>query len=222
MISRVEVGHLAADCKVSLSPTLKVPKVFKFYFVDSASYAKTAAPSGLFEFLSLMALLAASAANSAVGFRLDSLEKQISDLAALVKSIVKPVGFLVALVSCLLDDNAVKAVQVEKDIISMKSAANNFANLMVGITKDIASLRSEVDFSNMDYDGTLAVKSFFLSEDTIKHVIALCRMFGAETKRNIEFTKLFLSEFIFDSRNLNGIIKRICGLELFSPTFDSA
>ncbi|KAG9306684.1 hypothetical protein G9A89_004231 [Geosiphon pyriformis] len=216
-----EMG-LAADCKISPPSTLKISKVFKFCFVGSASYAKTAASSGLSEFLSLVASLAASAADSAVSSRLDSLEKQISDLAALVKSIVEPVGFLVALVSRLLNDNAIKAVQVKKDIISMKSAANNFSNLMVGVFKNIACFRFEVDFGNMDYDGVLAVKPSFLSEDTIEHVIALWQMSVAETRGNIESTRLFLSEFIFDSRNLNGIIERICGLGLFSPIFDSA
>ncbi|KAG9298915.1 hypothetical protein G9A89_015937 [Geosiphon pyriformis] len=205
-----EMGHLAVNCKIFSPSTLKVPKVFKSRFVGSASYAKTAASSGFFEFPSLVALLAASVADFAVGFRLNSLEKQISDLAALVKSIVEPVGSLVALVFYLLDDNAAKA-----------STANNFSNLLVGVSKDIACLRSEVDFGDMDYDGILAAKSFLLSEDTIKHVIALWRMSDAETRGNIESTKLFLSEFIFDSKNLNSIIKRICGLELFPPTFDS-
>ncbi|KAG9294073.1 hypothetical protein G9A89_001314 [Geosiphon pyriformis] len=216
-----EMGHLATDCKISPPPTPKVPKIFKSHFVGSASYAKTAALSGLSEFPPLVAFLTASAANSAVSSRLDSLEKQISDLAALVKSIVKLVGSLVALVSRFFDDNAAKAVQVEKDFISIKSAANNFSNLLVGISKNIACLRSEVDFGDMDYDGMLAAKLFFLSEDTIEHFIALWQMSGAETKSNIEFTRLFLSEFIFDSRNLNGIIKRIRELGLFSLTFDS-
>ncbi|KAG9290534.1 hypothetical protein G9A89_020904 [Geosiphon pyriformis] len=215
-----EMGYLAIDCKISPPPTPKVLKVFRSRFVGSASYAKTAAPSGLSEFPSLVASLAASVVDPAVGSRLDSLEKQISDLAALVKSIVEPVGSLVALVSHLLDDNAAKAVQVEKDLISMKNAANNFSNLLVGVSKDIACLRSEIDFGDMDYDGMLAAKPSFLSEDTIECVIALWRMSDAETRGNIESTRLFLSEFIFDFRNLNGIIERIHGLELFPPTFD--
>ncbi|KAG9294872.1 hypothetical protein G9A89_003212 [Geosiphon pyriformis] len=217
-----KMGHLAADCKISPSSILKVPKIFKSRFVGSASYAKTAAFSGLFEFPPLVASLAASVADPAVSSSLDSLEKQISDLAALVKSIVESVGSLIVLVSHFLDDNAIKAVQIEKDIVSMKSATNNFSNLMVGVSKDIACLRSEINFGNMDYNGVLAAKPFFLSEDTIERVIALWRMSGAETRGNIESTRLFFSEFIFDSRNLNGIIKRIRGLGLFSPTFNSA
>ncbi|KAG9289156.1 hypothetical protein G9A89_022465 [Geosiphon pyriformis] len=225
MISRVG-NAVSGEKLLAAGIALGVPKVFKSYFVGSASYAKIAAPSGLSEFLPLVASLVAplvvSAADPAVGSRLDSLEKQILDLAALVKSIVEPVGFLVALVSRLLDNNAVKTVQIKKDIISMKSAANNFASFMVGVSKDFACLRSEVDFGNMDYDSILAAKLSFLSEDTIEHVIALWRMSGTETKSNIESTRLFFSEFIFDSRNLNGIIERIRGLGLFSPIFNSA
>ncbi|KAG9286482.1 hypothetical protein G9A89_014648 [Geosiphon pyriformis] len=221
-LRKCQMGHLVMDCKISSPPTPKVPKVFKSCFVGSASYAKTAAPSGLSEFPSLVVSLAASVVDPAVGSRLNSLEKQISDLAALVKSIVKPVSFLVALVSCLLDDNAAKTVQIKKNLISMKSAVNNFSNLLVGVSKDIACLRSKINFSDMDYDSMLAAKSFFLSEDTIKHIIALWRMFGAKTRGNIESTRLFFSEFIFDSRNLNSIIERIRGLGLFLPTFNSA
>ncbi|KAG9297789.1 hypothetical protein G9A89_011304 [Geosiphon pyriformis] len=217
-----KIGHLAANCKISPPSTPKVPKVFRSCFVGFASYAKTAAPSGFSEFPPLVAFSAASAADSAVSSRLDFLEKQILDLAALVKSIVEPVGSLIALVFRLLDDNVVKAVQIKKDIFSMKSAANNFFNLIVRVSKDIACLRSEVDFGNMDYDDMLAAKPSFLSEDTIERIIALWQMSGAETRGSIESTKLFFSEFIFDSRNLNDIIERICGLELFSPTFNSA
>ncbi|KAG9299986.1 hypothetical protein G9A89_009714 [Geosiphon pyriformis] len=67
---------------------------------------------------------------------------------------------------------------------------------MVGVSKDIACLRSKVDFGGIDYDSILAAKPSFLSEDTVECVIALW--------------------------NLNGIIKKIRGLGLFSPTFDSA
>ncbi|KAG9305726.1 hypothetical protein G9A89_005124 [Geosiphon pyriformis] len=128
-------------------------KMFKPYFVGSLSYTKASAPSVMSEFSSLVASVSPVAVvNSAVRSRLDSLEKQISDLAALVKSIVEPVGSLIALVSCLLDDNAVKTVQSEKNFLFMKYAFNNFANLLVGMSKNIACLRSEIDFGGMDYD----------------------------------------------------------------------
>ncbi|KAG9294934.1 hypothetical protein G9A89_003967 [Geosiphon pyriformis] len=159
-----ETGHLVVDCKVALSPFLKAPKMFKPCFVGSLSYAKASAPSVMSEFPSLVA----SASSVAI---VDPA--QISDLAALVKSIVKPVGSLVVLVSCLFDNNAVKAVQIEKDLLSMKYASNNFASFMVGVSKNIACLRSEVDFGGMDYDDIQATKPSLLSENTVEHVIAL-------------------------------------------------
>ncbi|KAG9294498.1 hypothetical protein G9A89_009345 [Geosiphon pyriformis] len=218
VVAKTETGHLAVDCKVASSLFPKTPKVFKPYFVDFLSYAKAFAPSVMSEFSLLIASTpSVTVVNPAVGSRLDFLEKQISDLAALVKSIVEPVGSLVVLVSCLLDDNAVKAVQIEKDLLSMKYASNNFANLMVDVSKDIACLRSEVDFGGMDYDDMQAVKSSLLSEDTIECVIALWRMLGAEIRSSVESTRLFLSGFIFDSKNLNSVIKKIRGLGLFPP-----
>ncbi|KAG9306993.1 hypothetical protein G9A89_000907 [Geosiphon pyriformis] len=166
-----ETGHLAVDCKVASFPFLKIPKVFKPHFVGSLSYAKAFASPVMSEFPSLMAFTPfVAVVNPAVGSRLNSLEKQILDLAALVKSIVESVGSLVALVSCFLDDNA---VQLKKDLLSIKYASNNFANFLVGVFKDIVCLRSEVDFGGMDYNNIQTTKSFFLNEDTVKCVIAL-------------------------------------------------
>ncbi|KAG9303297.1 hypothetical protein G9A89_013623 [Geosiphon pyriformis] len=146
-------SYLTVDCKVASFSFPKAPKVFKPYFVGSLSYAKASVPLVMSEFFPLVASAPSVAVvNSAVGSRLDSLEKQISDLAALVKSIVESVGSLVVLVSCLLNDNAVKTIQSEKNFLSMKYASNNFANLLVGVSKDIACLRFEVDFGGMDYD----------------------------------------------------------------------
>ncbi|KAG9303605.1 hypothetical protein G9A89_018501 [Geosiphon pyriformis] len=194
-----KTGHLAVDCKVALSSFSKVPKVFKLCFVGFLSYVKVFAPSVMSEFPPLV--------TSASSVQIGLFGKANSDLAALVKSIVEPVGSLVVL--------------VEKDLLSIKYAFNNFANLIVGVSKDIACLRFEVDFGGMDYDNIQAAKPFLLSENTVEHVIALWQMSGAEIKSSVKSTRLFLSEFIFDSRNLNGIIKKICGLGLFSPSIIS-
>ncbi|KAG9298225.1 hypothetical protein G9A89_002713 [Geosiphon pyriformis] len=213
-----ETSHLAVDCKVTLSPFLKAPKIFKPHFVGFLSYAKASAFPVMSEFPSLVASVpSVTVVDLAVWSRLNSLEKQISDLAALVKSIVEPVGFLVVLVFRFFDDNTVKTVQLKKDLLFIKYASNNFANLLIGVSKDIACLRSEVDFSGMDYDDMQAAKPSLLSEDTVERVIALWQMLGAEIRSSVKSTRLFLSEFIFDSKNLNGVIEKICGLGLFSP-----
>ncbi|KAG9285530.1 hypothetical protein G9A89_006518 [Geosiphon pyriformis] len=169
-----KTGHLAVDCKVALSPFFKAFKMFKPHFVGFLSYTKTSAPPVISEFFSLVASAPLVAVvDPAVRSRLDSLEKQISNLAALVKSIVEPVGSLVVLVSHLFDNNAVKTVQIEKNLLFIKYASNNFANLLVGVSKDIACLRSEVDFGGMDYNNIQATKSSLLSENTVKHIVAL-------------------------------------------------
>ncbi|KAG9307664.1 hypothetical protein G9A89_023229 [Geosiphon pyriformis] len=218
-----KVGHLAVDCKVSLPLLPKAPKMFKPHFVGFLSYAKTSAFSVMSEFFPLVAFVPfVAVVDPTVGSRLDSLEKQISDLAALVKSIIEPIGSLVALISRLFDNNVVKTVQLEKDLLSIKYASNNFVNLLVGVSKDIVCLRSEVDFGGMNYDDIQATKPSFLSENTVEHVVALWQMSGAKVRSSIKFTRLFLNEFIFDSRNLNDIIEKIHGLELFSPPIVSA
>ncbi|KAG9299926.1 hypothetical protein G9A89_009654 [Geosiphon pyriformis] len=218
-----KTSYLAVDCKVASSPFPKAPKVFKPHFVGFLSYAKASAPPVMSEFPLLVASAPPVAVvDPAVGSRLDSLEKQISNLAVLVKSIVEPVGFLVVLVSCLFDDNAVKTVQLEKNLLSMKYASNNFANFLVSVSNDIACLRSEVDFGGMEYDDMQAIKSSLLSKDTVECVIALWWMSDVKVRSSVESTRLFLSDFIFDSRNLNGVIEKICGLGLLSPSIVSA
>ncbi|KAG9304277.1 hypothetical protein G9A89_019839 [Geosiphon pyriformis] len=204
-----ETGHLAVNCKVALSLFSKALKVFKPHFVGSLSYAKASAPPVMSEFPPLVASTPPVAiVDPAVGFRLNSLEKQISNLAALVKFIIEPVGSLVVLVSCLLDNNAVKTIQSKKDLFSMKYASNNFANLLVGVSKDIACLKSEVDFGGMNYYDMQITKPSLLSENIVECIIALWQMSGAEIRSSVEFTRLFLNEFIFDSRNLNSVIKK--------------
>ncbi|KAG9292068.1 hypothetical protein G9A89_017968 [Geosiphon pyriformis] len=124
-VAKTEIGHLAVDCKVALSPFLKTSKTSNLPVMSEFSLLVASIPP-------------VAIVNPAVGSRLDSLEKQISNLAALVKFIVEPIGSLVVL--------------VKKNLLSMKYASNNFANLLVSMSKNIACLRSEVDFGDMDYD----------------------------------------------------------------------
>ncbi|KAG9304797.1 hypothetical protein G9A89_016827 [Geosiphon pyriformis] len=186
------LGVTAATGKLPFLPpklpfnTFGGPKNFKSSFVGSKSYVKPIAfvvfpgaaaanmdldLGGPFKTVTSMLPAVSSVPNNAVeypavGSKLDSLEKQISDLAALVKSIVEPIGSLVAL--------------VEKDLLSIKYASNNFANLLVGVSKNIACLRSEVDFDGMDYDNMQAAKPSLLNKNTVEHIIALWQMSGAK------------------------------------------
>ncbi|KAG9303193.1 hypothetical protein G9A89_000728 [Geosiphon pyriformis] len=182
------IPHSPDSGHFSLFPPPKAPKMFKPHFVGSLSYAKASASSVMSEFPSLVASTpSVTVVDPAIGSRLNSLEKQISNLAALVKFIVESVGSLVVLISRFLDDNAVKTVQLKKNLFSMKYAFNNFANFLVGVSKNIACLRFEVDFGGMDYDNIQATKSFFLSENTVEHVVTLWQMSDAKYDKSKPF-----------------------------------
>ncbi|KAG9294671.1 hypothetical protein G9A89_008150 [Geosiphon pyriformis] len=186
---------------MSLSFLSKIPKVVNSYFVNNVSYAKASVPPTVFGFFSLVAsvplalLLAASFAvpvvDSVVKLRLDSMEKQISDLSALVKSVIKPISSLVILVTALLNDNAAKAPKVEKDLLIMCNASNGFANLLVSLSKHFASLKTEMEFGNLDNSNISVVKTSLLSKDTVDHVVALWQMCSLEVKGSSEKTRLF-------------------------------
>ncbi|KAG9300049.1 hypothetical protein G9A89_018326 [Geosiphon pyriformis] len=227
-----EIDHLAADCKVSPLLSSKAPKIFNTHFVSGVFYAKASAPLNISGFFSLVAsdLLAlplaaffvAPVADSTVELRLNSMEKQILDLTALVKSVIEPIGSLVTLVTTLLNDNAVKALKVKKDLLTMCNASKSFADLLVGMSKNFASLKTEVKFGNLDDDDIGAAKTFLLSKNTIDYAVVLWQMCGSEVKGSSKKTRLFFSEFIFDSRNLNSVIKRLGELGFLLASFDSA
>ncbi|KAG9296648.1 hypothetical protein G9A89_002919 [Geosiphon pyriformis] len=194
-------------------------KVFNPHVVSNVFYAKISAPLNVSGFPSLVVLdllapslatsFAALIADSAVELRLNSMKKQILDLTVLVKSVIEPIGSLVTLVTTLLNDNAVKTLKIKKNFLTMCNAFKGFANLLVGMSKDFASLKAKVECDNLDVDDIDAAKTSLLSEDTINHVVALWQMCDPEVKDCSKKTRLFFSEFIFNSRNLNGIIERL-------------
>ncbi|KAG9307297.1 hypothetical protein G9A89_017125 [Geosiphon pyriformis] len=178
-----KAGHLTVNCKMSLSSSLKTPKVFNAHFVGSVFYAKASAPPAASEFSPLVAFVllaspfAASFAvfvvDSAVKLRLDSMKKQISDLSTLVKSVIEPIGSLIVLVTTLLNDNVAKTLKVEKDLLTMCNASKDFTELLIGVSKNFASLKTEVKFDNLDEDNIGAAKTSLLSENTIDCAVAL-------------------------------------------------
>ncbi|KAG9303435.1 hypothetical protein G9A89_013761 [Geosiphon pyriformis] len=193
-VVKTETGYLAVDYKMFLLSPPKTSKVFNSHFVSNVSYAKASATLSSFGFPPLVAsdLLAssfaassaASIADSAIKLRLNSMEKQILDLTALVKSVIEPIGSLVTLVIILLNDNAVKTLKVEKDLLTMYNASKGFAELLIGVSKDFASLKTKVEFSNLDKNDISAAKASPLSEDTVDHTVALWQMCSPEVKDN--------------------------------------
>ncbi|KAG9293557.1 hypothetical protein G9A89_005560 [Geosiphon pyriformis] len=124
LVSQVDLNYLAVNCKILpfLPPkfffnTFGGSKVFKFLFTRSKSYAKAAAflvppvvaaanmnlnLGSLFKTATPMLPAVFFAFNFAVKSRLTSLESHLSELSMLIKSLIKPVGALVVLVTKLL------------------------------------------------------------------------------------------------------------------------
>ncbi|KAG9291309.1 hypothetical protein G9A89_021811 [Geosiphon pyriformis] len=190
-----KTGHLAVDCKMSLPSPFKTPRVFNFYFVSNVSYAKASATlsgSGFFLLVvsdllasPLAAFTAASVVNSAIELRLNSMEKQILDLTALVKSVIEPIGSLVTLVTILLNNNAAKTLKVEKDLLTICNASKGFVDLLVGVSKDFANLKAKVGFGNLNENNIGVAKAFLLSEDTVDYAVALWQMCSSKVKDSI-------------------------------------
>ncbi|KAG9287537.1 hypothetical protein G9A89_019598 [Geosiphon pyriformis] len=191
-IIKTGTGYLAVDCKMFLLSPPKTPKVFNPHVVSNVSYVKVFAPLNVSGFSSLVAsdLLASPLAISfaipvadfATKLKLNSMKKQILDLTALVKFIIEPIGSLVTLVTTLLNNNAVKALKIEKDLLTMCNASKGFVDLLVGVSKDFASFKTEIKFGNFDDDDIGAAKTSLLNDDTVDHAVALWQMCSPKVK----------------------------------------
>ncbi|KAG9305288.1 hypothetical protein G9A89_007783 [Geosiphon pyriformis] len=178
-----ETGHLAVNCKMSLPFSSKTLRVFNAHFVGNVSYVKASAPLAVSGFpplvasvllaLSLAVSFAVSVVNSTVKLRLDSMENQILDLSILVKFVIEPIGSLVVLVTTLLNNNAAKTLKIEKDLLTMCNASKSFTELLVGVSKNFASLKAKVEFGNLNEDNIGAAKASLLNKDTVDYAVAL-------------------------------------------------
>ncbi|KAG9303754.1 hypothetical protein G9A89_018651 [Geosiphon pyriformis] len=135
------LDHLAVDCKVlsSLPPKLSSnsaggPIFLKSSLVGAKFYAKAVtsvvppvaavADTGLAfstspKVVGPLLPVASSGSDVAVNARLASLETQLSKLSLLIKSIVEPMGSLVALVTTLLSTPPVMAEAMKESVIGL-------------------------------------------------------------------------------------------------------
>ncbi|KAG9297411.1 hypothetical protein G9A89_009495 [Geosiphon pyriformis] len=126
LVSQVDLNHFAVDCKKLPLLPLVAPKIS---FVGSKSYAKAAVfvvPPGAAaadmeldlggspETTTPVLPAVSSVPNTAVESRLNSLEFHLSELFVLIKSLVEPVGALVALVTKLLSTPSAMNVSVKE------------------------------------------------------------------------------------------------------------
>ncbi|KAG9303234.1 hypothetical protein G9A89_013560 [Geosiphon pyriformis] len=148
-----DLNHLAVDCKKLplLSPKLSSntfddPKNFKSSFVGSKSYAKAAVADmnldigGLPKTVTPMLPAVPSVPNSAVESWLAFLESHLSELSVLIKSLVKPVGALVALVTKLLSTPSAMDVSVNKCVNRLAKQNKGLAAVAIVMQKRMTHL----------------------------------------------------------------------------------
>ncbi|KAG9299759.1 hypothetical protein G9A89_013119 [Geosiphon pyriformis] len=159
-----QVDHLAVDCKVlsPLPPKLSSnyaggPIIFKSSHIGAKSYAKAAtsvvppvaaaaANTGLAfstspKVVVLLLPVASSGLDLAVNARLASLETQLSKLSLLIKSIVEPVGSLVALVTMLLSTPPVMAEAMKKSVIGLGNQIKAVHAVASVLQKEVRALK---------------------------------------------------------------------------------
>ncbi|KAG9284776.1 hypothetical protein G9A89_003699 [Geosiphon pyriformis] len=157
------LDHLAVNCKVlsPLPPKLSSnsaggPVFLKSSLVGAKSYAKAAtsvvllvaaaANTGLafgtFPKVVVSLLpVASSGSDVAVNARLASLETQLSELTLLIKSIVEPVGSLVALVTILLSTPPVMAEAMKKSVIELGNQIKAVRAVTSVLQKEVGALK---------------------------------------------------------------------------------
>ncbi|KAG9297395.1 hypothetical protein G9A89_009479 [Geosiphon pyriformis] len=158
-----DLDHLAMDCKKSLlspsklsSNTFGGPKIFKPLFAELKSYAKAAAfvvspgaaadinldLGGLSKTTTPMVPVVPSVPNSAVEFRLASLESHLSKLFVLIKFLVEPVGALVTLVTKLLPTSSAVDMSVKECVDGLAKQNKGLAAVATVMQKRLTRLES--------------------------------------------------------------------------------
>ncbi|KAG9304341.1 hypothetical protein G9A89_019903 [Geosiphon pyriformis] len=150
-----EMGHLAVDCKISPLPTPKISKVFKSYFVGSVSYAKASAFLDSSEFPPLAVSISSSmvVGNSLMSFRLASLESDLVKLSTLVKSIVKPVGFLVKLFEQFINGDLVSSSKLGLKVNKIMVYIGSFSKIVGKLRREVVSLKKECCMEDINMFG---------------------------------------------------------------------
>ncbi|KAG9301590.1 hypothetical protein G9A89_016660 [Geosiphon pyriformis] len=217
------LNHLAVDCKVlpPLPPKLSSnstggPIIFKLSsLVGAKSYAKAAtsvvspvaaaADTGLAFNTSpkvVVPLLpvASSGSNVALNARLASLETQLSELFLLIKSIVKSVGSLVALVTTLLSTPPVVAEAIKESVIGLGNQIKTVHAVASVLQKEVGALKLRSgkvhhnisDDENMDDDdddnNDGNVKDFSVYDDIFDAMMELWEVQSSNIKSDPDQT----------------------------------
>ncbi|KAG9294817.1 hypothetical protein G9A89_008509 [Geosiphon pyriformis] len=242
------LDHLAVDCKVlsPLPPKLSSnsaggPIIFKSSLVGAKSYAKAAtsvvppvaaaADTGLAFSTSSkvvvpLLLVASSGSDVAVNARLVSLETQLSELSLLIKSIVEPVGSLVALVTMLLSTPPVMAEAMKESVIGLENQIKAVCAVASVLQKEVGALKlrsgkvhyniSDEDMNDDNDDDDGDTKDFLVYDDTFDVMMELWEVQSSNIKSNPDQTAKWMSSLVKNSHKLVCIMGKMYELDMFN------
>ncbi|KAG9301600.1 hypothetical protein G9A89_016670 [Geosiphon pyriformis] len=218
------LDHLAVNCKVlpPLPPKLSFnsaggPIIFKSSsLVGTKSYAKAAtsvvpsvaaaANTGLVFSTSLKVVVpllpvVSFGSDVAVNARLASLETQLSELSLLIKSIVEPVGSLVALVTTLLSTPPVMVEAMKESVIELGNQIKAVCAMASMLQKEVGTLKlrsgkihhnisddENMDDNDNDDDDDDNVKDFSVYNDIFDVMIKLWEIQSSNIKSDPDQT----------------------------------
>ncbi|KAG9294823.1 hypothetical protein G9A89_008515 [Geosiphon pyriformis] len=240
------LDHLAVDCKVlpPLPPKFSSnsaggPIIFKSSLVGAKSYAKAvtsvvppvaaAADMGLAFSTSpkvVVPLLpvASSGSDVAVNARLASLETQLSELSLLIKSIVEPVGSLVALVTMLLSTPPVMAEAMKESVIGLGNQIKAVCAVASVLQKEVRVLKlrsgkvhhnisDDEDMDDDDDDNNGDAKDFLVTFDAM---MELWEVQSSNIKSDSDQTAKWMSSLVKSSHELVCIMGKMYELDMFN------
>ncbi|KAG9292546.1 hypothetical protein G9A89_006917 [Geosiphon pyriformis] len=241
------LDHLAADCKVlpPFPPKLSSnsaggPIIFKSSLIRAKSYAKAATSvvlsvvaatdMGLTFSISLRVVVpllpvAFSGLDVAVNTRLASLKTQLSELSLLIKSIVEPMGSLVALVTTLLFIPPVMAEAMKKSVIGLGNQIKAVCAVAFVLQKEVGALKLRSrkvpynisDNEDMDDDDDNGdTKNFSVYDDTFDAMMELWKVQSSNIKSDPDQTAKWMSSLVKSSYELVCIMGKMYKLDMFN------
>ncbi|KAG9294819.1 hypothetical protein G9A89_008511 [Geosiphon pyriformis] len=240
------LDHLAVDCKVlpPLPPKLSSNSaggsiIFKSSsLVGAKSYAKAAtsvvppvaaaADMGLAFSTSpkvVVPLLpvASSGSDVTVNAMLASLKTQLSELSLLIKSIVEPVGSLVALVTTLLSTPPIMAEAMKESVIGLGNQIKAVRAVASVLQKEVRVLKLRSgkvhhnisDDEDMDDNDDGDVKDFSVYDDTFDVMMELWEVQSSKIKSNPDQTAKWMSSLVKSSHEFVCIMGKMYELDMF-------
>ncbi|KAG9298709.1 hypothetical protein G9A89_012777 [Geosiphon pyriformis] len=232
-------GKLSSSTTKLYFNTSGGPKIFKLSFAGSKSYAKAAVfvvPPGAAAAADMnldlggsskttppMVSAILSVLKSAVESRLDSLESHLSELSVLIKSLVEPVGALVALVTKLLSTPTAMDVLVKECVDGLTEQNKGLAAVVSVMQRSITHLEkrceqagledgSDVDDMVDDDDDN---KDFSVYDNIFDVMMHLWEDQSFSIKSSPDQTAKWMSSMVKNSHELVSIMGKMYELDMF-------